>query len=96
MRAAERLQGALLELADTGGTTPCQADPEAWFEGHPEQLASAAARCAGCPIMTDCAAAADENNERIGVWGGQDRAVTKRREVTEYYRARREAVANGS
>ena len=30
----------------------------------------AKAVCAGCPVRSDCLAAAIDNNERDGVWGG--------------------------
>jgi len=75
MRAAEQLTRALVELA-TQGRRPRCGDPgghELWCSDDATDRALAAALCAGCAVLTECAAAADEHDERFGVFGGVDR-----------------------
>ncbi len=84
MTAAE-LSLALLELADHGQRTPCQSSRrrDRWTSDDAAERAWAAAVCLtlGCPVLTECGAAADQQDERFGVWGGRDRtaATTRRR-----------------
>jgi len=48
-------------------------DPELWFSADPAGIQRAQAICARCPVRAQCAAAAEANAERHGVWGGTDR-----------------------
>ena len=75
MTAHDRLRDALRDLARHGQRPRC-GDAETshhWTSELAAERRQAAAWCAGCPILTECAAAADETRERWGVWGGLDR-----------------------
>ncbi len=77
--AAEALGHALLELADQGRATPCQGRRrDRWTSDDADQREWAARVCStlGCAVLEQCAAAADEHDERHHVWGGRDRTVT--------------------
>ena len=50
---------------------PCHREPDLWFAEHPAELERAKARCAGCPILRQCLAAALARAEPWGVWGGE-------------------------
>ncbi len=50
-------------------TTPT-VDPAVFFPSTPEQLATAQAVCAGCPLTEQCLAAALALGTTDGVWGG--------------------------
>lgn len=73
MNAAARLQSRLLELAQFRTFPPCVGNADAFFDGGPDRLAAAAMLCRRCPVRAECAAAADEQGERWGVWGGRVR-----------------------
>ncbi len=84
MTAAEVLGRALLELAEQGQATPCQGRRrDRWTSDDAEERAWAASVCVtlACPVLGQCGAAADEQDERANVWGGRDRttATTRRR-----------------
>jgi len=85
MTAAEVLGQALLEVAEQGRATPCQGRrADRWTSDHAEERAWAASVCVGlgCVVFTECGAAADEEDEKHGVWGGVDRTpppVSRRR-----------------
>lgn len=50
---------------------PCHVnDPELWFADEPDDLESAKALCAACPVQRACLAGALERGEPWGVWGG--------------------------
>ncbi len=75
MTAAEQLTRHLVDLA-TQGRRPRCGEPgshELWCSDDPTDRALAARWCAGCPVMVECSAAADEQGERFGVFGGVDR-----------------------
>ncbi len=75
MTAAEALTRALVDLA-TEGRRPRCGEPgghEMWLSDDATDRAQAARWCAGCPVLTECGAAADEHDERFGVFGGTDR-----------------------
>jgi hypothetical protein len=75
--ASERLLRALLTIASQEQRTHCS-DPglsELWLSDHEGERAEAARLCIGCPVITECGAAAIANDERWGVWGGHDRTV---------------------
>jgi hypothetical protein len=48
-------------------------DPDLWFSVAPADAGKAQAICAGCPVRSQCSAAAEANAELYGVWGGADR-----------------------
>ena len=75
MTAAEALTRVLVALA-TQGRRPRCGEPkghEMWLSDDADDRAQAAALCAGCAVLTECGAAADEHDERFGVFGGVDR-----------------------
>jgi len=84
MTAAEQLTRALVGLA-TEGRRPRCGEPGGhamWLSDDPADRAQAARWCAGCPVLAGCGAAADEHDERFGVFGGVDRTpppVSRRR-----------------
>ena len=70
--AAERLTIALADLAEQGRRPRC-GEPGGhalWLSDNAVDRAQAARWCAGCPVLAECGAAADERDERHGVWGG--------------------------
>lgn len=50
--------------------TPCQSDPDAWFPQQGGAVNLPVRLCRGCPVRIDCAAAALDQGERHGIWGG--------------------------
>jgi len=75
MTAAEVLTRALVDLADHGRRPRC-GEPgghELWCSDDATERAQAARWCVGCEVLTECGAAADEHDEKHGVWGGRDR-----------------------
>ncbi len=78
--AAERLTRALVAIAEQGRRPRC-GEPgghEMWLSDDATERAQAARWCAGCPVLVECGAAADENDERHGVWAGVDRTRSSR------------------
>ncbi len=63
----------LLDAAhDEGLEQPCQIhDPDLWFAESPADLERAKQLCSGCPVRTECLAAALARRESCGVWGGE-------------------------
>ncbi len=75
MTAAEQLTRALVDFAAQGRRPRC-GEPgghELWCSDDATDRAQAASWCTGCPVMDECAAAADEQAEKFGVWAGRDR-----------------------
>jgi len=75
MTAAEQLTRALVDLA-TQGRRPRCGEPgghELWTSDDADDRAQAATWCNGCPVLAECAASADEHDEKFGVFGGRDR-----------------------
>ncbi|SER80064.1 Transcription factor WhiB [Pedococcus cremeus] len=72
MSAADGLAQELARRHESHDWLPCQrGDSERFFEGTPDELLAAAEECQqGCPIKSLCGAAADEMDEKFGVWGG--------------------------
>ncbi len=92
--AAERLTRALVDLADHGRRPRC-GEPgghEMWLSDDATERALAARWCTGCEVLTECGAAADENDEKFGVFGGRDRTRT----TTPAKRKRVPTVENGT
>ena len=75
MTAYEALANALAEALSARLRVPC-IKSEQWTSEDPHERVQAALACDGCPMLTLCAAAADENGEVWGVWGGVDRGRT--------------------
>ncbi len=75
MTAAEQLTRAMVSLAAHGRRPRC-GEPgghELWLSDDAADRAQAARWCAGCPVLDECGAAADEHDEKHGVWAGVDR-----------------------
>jgi len=75
MTAAEQLTRAMVSLAAQGRRPRC-GEPgghELWCSDDADDRAQAASWCNGCPVLAECAAAANEQGERFGVWAGRDR-----------------------
>ena len=79
MNAQEALTGALVAQAEAGILPPCRYGVDEWFSDDPELRAVAVTCCQRCEVLAECAAAADEQQERHGVWGGSDRTRKARR-----------------
>ena len=76
MTPRDRLDTALVHLADQGRRPPCgewRGTPSPWLSEDPTDRDRAAALCTPCPLLDLCAAAADEADEAHHVWGGTDR-----------------------
>ncbi len=69
----QRLRLALAEMVEQGELPPCSDGSGRWVSQDRNDRATAAADCGFCPILTECAAAADAVRESFGVWGGRDR-----------------------
>ncbi len=51
---------------------PClTVDPELFFAESPDDVETAKAMCAECPVRINCLTAALERREPWGVWGGE-------------------------
>lgn len=70
--AVERLDLALLGMAENGQAPPCYG-LGGFTSDDPLERRIAAPICEHCPIRELCTAAADERRESFGVWGGRDR-----------------------
>lgn len=77
MTATENLTHALVRLAADGGRPPCgeYGGHELWFSNDAADRALAADRCLDCQVFAACGAAADEQDERWGIWAGVDRTA---------------------
>lgn len=70
----EVLDLALRAVLDAGNRPPCAGeDIERWTSDEPAERAHATQLCQRCPVIRECAAAADSSDENFGVWGGRDR-----------------------
>ena len=70
MTATDGLNRALLALAAAGDRPRCS-DPitrELWTAEHAAHRAIAVKWCKGCPVLELCSQAAEERDERFGVW----------------------------
>lgn len=74
MTARDRLDRALLDLAERGARPPCghRWSGDLWVSDDAEDRRQAAVLCRPCPVLEACAAAAEEADERHNVWGGRD------------------------
>jgi Transcription factor WhiB len=75
--ASDRLLRALITLAARGQRTHCSdaGSSEIWLSEHEPERAEAVKLCRGCPVIQPCGQAAEERDERWGVWGGVDRSI---------------------
>ena len=83
MSARDRLDRALLDLAERGARPPCSQRwaGDLWASDDAGDRRQAAVLCRPCPVLEACAAAADEGDERWHVWGGTDRTNRAKRET---------------
>lgn len=83
MSAREALDRALLDLAADGRRPRCgePATHHLWTSEKADERARAAALCVGCPVLRQCAHAAEEEHE-LFVWGGVDRGVRPPKKTT--------------
>lgn len=72
MTAAHDLDDALLRMAEHGETPPCFG-LDGFTSDDPLERRIAAPICQTCPIQQQCQAAAEERDEKFGVWAGRDR-----------------------
>ncbi len=83
MTATDGLNRALLSLAAAGDRPRCS-DPitrELWTAELAAHRAIAVKWCKRCPVLVLCRQAAEERDERFGVWGGVDRSIRPGRKV---------------
>ena len=80
-RPGQTLTAALLKMADNGERPRCGDwnDNNPWVSDDPRLRAMAARWCAGCPILGECAQAAQEMKATFGVWAGRDRTQRERK-----------------
>ncbi len=74
----ERLAFALARVLAAGDRPPCCDGSGAWTSDDPEDRAYAAPLCRRCPLVTECAEAAEATAEKFGVWAGVDRTLVPR------------------
>ena len=76
MSARDDLDRALLDLAADGRRPRCgePADHLWWTSEEADERARAAGLCVGCPVLQECALAAEEEGE-LFVWAGVDRGT---------------------
>lgn len=78
--AHEELSRALADLADHGQVPPCAGDDRFTSDAEGDH-AEVTALCAGCPVIEECAQAAED--EPHGVWAGRCRSKTHSRTRTK-------------
>jgi WhiB family redox-sensing transcriptional regulator len=62
----------IARIEHEGIDLPCWAhDPDLFFAEQPEDVETAKAVCASCPLRRECLAGALDRHEPYGVWGGQ-------------------------
>lgn len=78
-----RTGAAQLALADAIADAlptapPCRVeDADTWFSEGTLAVQWAKRQCGGCPVRTECLAAALERGEKYGVWGGEEFPLKK-------------------
>lgn len=71
MTAHEDLLVALVDALRADRRIPCSRSG-AWVSSEARERAEAAEACQWCPVLAECATAAESTGERWGVWGGRD------------------------
>lgn len=66
----------LVNVTDSGRSTPCMHDPGPFTSDDCRERAEAAAACLGCPALNECHEFAELNAEPAHVWAGVDRTGT--------------------
>jgi WhiB family redox-sensing transcriptional regulator len=62
----------IARIEHEGIDLPCWAhDPDLFFAEQPDDVETAKAVCASCPLRRECLAGALDRREPYGVWGGQ-------------------------
>lgn len=75
-----RLQFALAKAVTDRSHVPCTGrDGHLFTSDDAEERATAAELCDGCPVLTECALAAESTDERWHVWAGVDRGANPTR-----------------
>lgn len=77
MSARAALDHALVVMASEGRRPPCGEVGSLHLSEDHNERAAAALTCRGCPVLRECGDAAEESDERFGVWGARDRAVIR-------------------
>jgi hypothetical protein len=76
MTAAQALNAALVDLADTGRTTPCQQrdNGDLWLSDDADDREASGHHCRRCPVIAKCLAYSREIRPplKFGVFGGFD------------------------
>ena len=78
LTAGARLSRALDRARSRGESWPCR-DRDDWMSDSTEVRTAAARECVSCPVLALCHAAAEEQAERWGVWGGLDRETARKK-----------------
>jgi len=77
--AHDDLQAALVAALDAGEPIPCRGPRRRWWTSEAaDDRDTAVTRCAPCPILDACHAAAESTRERFGVWAGRDRGPARK------------------
>ncbi|KJK10789.1 hypothetical protein UB45_17050 [Terrabacter sp. 28] len=78
MTARDAFNTALRDLLDDGRTPPCANEPR-FTSDDPAERAAVLHWCQRCPLVAACAALAEEEDHRHGVWAGIDRSPRTRK-----------------
>jgi hypothetical protein len=75
--ATQAFNRALITMAARGERPRCSdpIDHQLWTSEDQQDRDIATAWCTGCQVLAICHQAADERDERWGVWGGRDRSA---------------------
>ncbi|WP_141494393.1 WhiB family transcriptional regulator [Kytococcus schroeteri] len=80
---------ALLDAQGRGQAIPCHGPRGEWWTSEDADEREAAVHgCQSCPVLTACAAAADDTREAHHVWGGTDRTRPLRNRPTKKEKTR--------
>jgi hypothetical protein len=69
----EALHLKMASLAKLDRYPNCRDDSHLFLSEYEKERAQAVVMCNGCLLLLECGAAADEHNEKWGVWAGKDR-----------------------
>ena len=71
------LPSAAPDRPDLRGAACKGADTNLFYSTNEADIEEARAMCLGCPVRRACAQWADSNDERFGIWAGEDRSVRR-------------------